>query len=130
MKDVYEQRSEFSLALDSALNKLWTNKNVSQYQSERRRVEGSFTALKKDVQKIISDIESVHVDASRQAKELEKKLEKKWATQLTLHDLEIAYRNDQKVSKESYQKQKVEHEKLLNTLQTEIEDGLADLSDL
>lgn len=129
-KDLFEQRNELSASLDAALNKLWTNKNVSQYNSERRRIETSFASLKKDVQKVISDIESVHLEASRQAKELDKKSEKKWTSQLALHDLEVSYRNDKKFTKESYEKQKAEFDKVLNTLQTEIEDGLADLSDL
>lgn len=130
MKDLHEQRSELSSSLDSALTKLWSNSNVSQYQNERKRLETSFASVKKDVEKVISDIESVHLEASRQAKELEKKSENKWKAQLALHDVEVSYRKDKKLSKEEYEKRKAAQESVIENLQREIEDGLADLSDL
>lgn len=120
-KDFTDQRAEQHSQLDSALNKLWKSRSESQYNTDRRKLEQNLQVIKKEIGKIIIELEEVDIESSRKIRDLEKKQDKKALQQDQVHQNEINYRISKKIPKSTYEDLKTEYERLYSAIDEEIE---------
>lgn len=90
-RDIMEQRARYHTNLDSALNKALSSKNIQQYQTERHRIDIGLDNCKKEMAKIVQEVQEISGDVGKKLALVEEWEEKKTLNQSQLRGLEIDY---------------------------------------
>jgi len=129
MKDIMDQRAELHSGLDVVLSKLSKGKNKEQYDAERKISDSGFAAFRKEMAKLIIEIDEVDADTAKKVRSIELKEEKKNYNQLQLHENELNYRIKKTIPKSAYEESKTEFEKFYKSVDDEIETVVSDLTE-
>jgi len=97
--------------------------------AKRKKIETSFHQVKRDLSKVIAELEEVDVESARRIRELERKEEKKTTTQEQIHQNEINYKIHKRIQKSNYEELKAEYERLYSNVDEEIEGIITDLTE-
>jgi len=76
-RDLSDQRNDQTSLLESNLAKVWKNKSESTYNQEKKKIEQTLATIRKEVQKIISDLEDFEVETARKNQRNRKEIRKK-----------------------------------------------------
>jgi len=128
-RDLMDQRTDQISTLESNLAKVWKAKSDSIYNQEKKKIEQTLNLIKKEVQKVISELEEFEGETARQIKDLEKKFERKLITVDQLHINEINFKLHKKISKSAFEDSKVELEKSYNNIDDDIGGTVGDLTE-
>jgi len=129
VKEIVDQRAEQHSSLDSALNKMLKTKNTNQFNSDKKKTEQTLTNFKREIQKMLTELDDLDASVARKVRDIEQKEEKKIYHQTQIHDIEISFKIDKKVPKSAYDESKAEIEKIYNSIDQEIDSLLTDLSE-
>jgi len=79
--------------------------------------------------KVLSELEELDGESARRIRDIEKKVERKLATQELIHSNEVNYKMHKRIPKSTFEEIKSDNERLYSSLDDEIEGMISDMTE-